>query len=177
MGVAPHPGYEQTPSVVGMPHPYKPQSPNELSALTLKSMKKKHTTEFDRIRDPSPWSSTQNGVQKFLATAIERNMSNEAVQQKNHNVAPSNSSGFAYSEGVTSRAHSGYGRRDNADAYHPQTLKAMKTKNPVEFYDLIRHQRDTSCDTQTTSDNFQMLGTHANDPKFYWTSKTAVGLM
>ena len=51
----------------------------------------------------------------------------------------------------------------------------MKTKTPVEFYDLIRQNPKEM--TQTTTKNFQMLGAYPEDSKFYWTTKTAAGLM
>ena len=48
MGVAPHAGYDQTPTVVGLRDHYMPQSMDELAPMTLKHMKKAHPTEFDR---------------------------------------------------------------------------------------------------------------------------------
>lgn len=178
MGVAPHAGYDQTPTVVGLRDHYMPQNMDELAPMTLKHMRKANPTEFDRLRLPSPYATTHKGVEKFFTEAVERQITNEHVQMKNPTIAPSDSSGFASSQGYTGGAHGGYGAREAPEAYHPRTLKDMKTKNPVEFWDIIRSQdRPTTCDTQTTSSNFQMLGTHPNDPRYYWTSKTAVGLM
>lgn len=178
MGVAPHPGYDQTPTVVGLAKPFQPQPLGQMSTMTLRALKKTHPVDFDQLREPFHWTTTRKGCEKFFTEAVDRKAGMEVVQGKNPMIAASESSGFASGGGATGRSHSGYGEREPAEAYNAKTLKDMKSKNPVEFWDIIRKaDHPTACDTQTTSANFQMMGTHPNDPRYYWTSKTAVGLM
>ena len=56
---------------------------------------------------------------------------------------------------------------------------AWKTQsNPAEFWDIIRASKEkTSLDTQTTSKNFEKLGTYRGDDKFFYVTPSAITLM
>jgi len=178
MGVAPHPGYHQTPTVIGLPDPYVPPDVSNIPVGTLKALRKKNPPEFERLVQPNPWVSHRKNELQMFASAVQRKAANEHVQSYNPTIAPSETSGFTGGHGASGGAFGGYGKGVPAEGYTQEKLQKMKQKHPVEFWDLIRKSdHPTSIDTQTTSSNFQMLGTHPNDPRYYWTSKTAVGLM
>jgi hypothetical protein len=178
MGVAPHPGYHQTPTVIGLPDPYVPPDVSHLAPSKLIAVRKKNGPEFNRLLEPSPWMSTRKCELQYFENALERKAANPHVQNMNKTITPSETSGFIGSQGSSGGAFAGYGKGNPAEWYTQEKLMKMKQTNPTEFWDLIRKaDNPASIDTQTTSANFQMLGTHPNDPRYYWTSKTAVGLM
>mmetsp|Transcript_40169 Transcript_40169/g.55779 ORF Transcript_40169/g.55779 Transcript_40169/m.55779 type:complete len:206 (+) Transcript_40169:217-834(+) len=174
MGVAPHAGYDQTPTVVGHPRDFRPVTADQLSSVSLKSLKTKDPIEFERMNDSSPWKSSSTCMQRGHTAAGERAKTNTAVQSFTGDIKPTHHSGFATDNGSKALY---YNPEAPAEAYHPLRLKEMRKKNPVEFFDIIRQPTPIQNNVQTTTDNFQMLGTHKNDPNFYWTTKTAVGLM
>lgn len=176
MGVAPHSGYDNEATVIGLAQKVEAAAPESLGATTLKSLKTKDPVQYEWMQDPTPWKSTYKTTEKTFKSACKQKRDSIALTVDAYKtIKPTYTSGFACSEGQTSQHFGGTPKPDPPEAYNPDRLRAMKTKTPVEFYDLIRQNPREM--TQTTTKNFQMLGAYPDDSKFYWTTKTAAGLM
>lgn len=152
--------------------------------------------------DPNPYSTHKAVMQSAVDYATYRKASNPHVQAGTGR-KPSESSGFVYSEG-SKVDWSTYGRQVEPETIEPQRLKALKKvrhrslsacslrrahregltgawktqSNPAEFWDIIRASKEkTSLDTQTTSKNFEKLGTYRGDDKFFYVTPSAITLM
>lgn len=174
MGVAPHSGYDNDSTVIGLANPPEATEPEALGATILKKLKVKDPVEYEWMHDPTPWKSTYKSTEHTFKCASKKKHDSVALTVDAYKtIKPTHTSGFVCSTRPTK--HHRAGRPDPPEAYNPDRLRIMKTKTPVEFYELIRQNPKEM--TQTTTKNFQMLGAYPDDAKFYWTTKTAAGLM